>query len=122
MKDLQPLIDELREEFPNGHPDFLPTTVKEIALHDAKNHDYAAGGSPLGNFERVSHILSLYPGFPVDKPYGVALIYALKQIDAVLWGLCKNIDHRVEGIAERLRDISVYAKLASIMHRESSKE
>lgn len=112
----EPTIGErLRQEFPHGHPQFLPITLKEMELHSAKNHDYAKGGSPLGNFERVAAILALYPNLKLSDQRVVALVYAMKQLDAVLWGLNSNIEHKVEGLASRLQDISVYAKIVMCM-------
>src|SRR5574342_296492 len=58
----------LRELFPYGHEEFIPTVLKQIRLHSDKNHDYARGGNPLGNFTRVAAILKLWPGFPYDTP------------------------------------------------------
>lgn len=115
----QSIVDQLRTEYPHGHADYILDTLQEIALHSDKNHDYAGGGDPLGNFDRVSAILQLYPDFPTATPTGVALTYALKQLDAVLWGLAQNIQHVVEGLDARLQDISVYAKLARIMLRRA---
>lgn len=109
-------VDRLREIFPHGHPAFLPTTLREIQLHSDKNHDYAKGGSPLGNFERVSAILALYPKLQLSDMRVVALVYALKQVDAVLWGLSEGIEHKVEGLNDRLQDISVYSKIVMCMN------
>lgn len=106
---------QLRGAFPYGHEDFLPTIVAQMELHSVKNHDYASGGSPLGNFERVSAILALYPGLNLGDKRVVALVYALKQLDAVLWGLAKNITHKVEGFVDRLNDIAVYANIVICM-------
>jgi hypothetical protein len=95
----------------HGHPFFYEQTRQEEDLHSKKNHDYAAGGDPLGNFTRVAAILGLYPGLDPSDPAVVAEIYALKQLDACLWGLAKGIKHQVEGFHERLQDRSVYAKI-----------
>lgn len=113
------IVEDLREVYPHGHKEFLPVTVSEIELHNVKNHDYAAGGDPLGNFNRVSTILGLYPDLDLSDRRVVALVYALKQVDAVLWGLAKRITHKVEGLNERLQDISVYAKLVICMNKEN---
>ena len=37
----------------NGHPDFESLTHAELRLHQAKNHDYAKGGDPLGKIGRA---------------------------------------------------------------------
>lgn len=114
------LIDEqtteatLRTQHPNGHKDFITLTLEEIKLHSQKNKDYAFGGDPLGNFNRVSSILSLYPKLAMS-PKAVALVYMLKQLDAALWMLSNNYEGEVEGVKNRLQDVSVYAKLASIL-------
>jgi hypothetical protein len=109
---------DLVEKFPFGHPAFRKLSLEEMQLHSDKNHDYASGGNPLGNFQRVAQIKSMYTGFPDATPVGVALTYLLKQLDAVMWGLAKGIKHRVEGYGPRLQDVSVYARLARIMIEE----
>lgn len=116
------LITVLRRLFPHGHPDFIPALLEEMKLHSDKNHDYASGGNSLGNFQRVAKIKSLYPGFPDNSPAGVALTYMLKQLDATMWGMAKGIEHKVEGLESRLRDISVYANLVNILLKEPKDE
>ena len=111
----QELIDHLRRWFPHGHRSYLDVARKQMQLHSEKNHDYASGGPPLGNFERVSAILALYPRLHLSNKKVVALVYMLKQLDAVLWGLNSNIDHKVEGLPGRLDDIAVYANIVQCM-------
>ena len=111
-------IDKLRALYPNGHPRFLQMLMDEAKLHNDKNHDYASGGSVFGNFERVAAILQLYPGFPYDTREGVNVIYMLKQLDCILWGMCKKIEHKVEGSGQRAGDVSVYVKLLRLMLEE----
>lgn len=108
----------LQEQYPYGHPAFVGKVVDELALHSNKNHDYAAGGDPLGNFKRVATILSLYPDLDNSNPAVVPLLFSLKQLDAVLWGLNQGIVHKVEGPVGRLQDISVYAKITQIILEE----
>ena len=103
-----------------GHPDFYKIVDELKDLHSRKNHDYAAGGDPLGNFYRVANILSQYPGLDVSDPTVVAIIYALKQLDAVLWILANDIETMVEGAGDRFRDISVYSILAMILNKEAT--
>lgn len=107
--------NQFRVRYPHGHPHFLEPTLAELQLHSDKNHDYSSGGDPLGNFDRVAAIKQLYPGFPDATPAGVAINNLLKQLNAVLWGLSKSIEHKVEGYAGRLQDISVYSKIVSII-------
>lgn len=104
-----------------GHPRFYKLTATENDLHSRKNSDYAGGGPPMGNFERVAKLLQMYPGLPVATPYGVGIVYALKQLDAALWLLSTNREGAVEGVADRLGDIGVYAKLIRIMYEERPK-
>lgn len=112
-------VNELiRRRYPHGHPAFLPITLRELQLHSDKNHDYAAGGSPLGNFDRVAAIFSNYPNLRLSDRRVVALAYAMKQLDAVLWGMNSNIVHKVEGLNDRLQDISVYSKIVMCMNEE----
>lgn len=110
--------DELRKLYPHGHSAFVDITLKELKLHSDKNHDYAKGGSPLGNFQRVAAILAHYPDLDLSDQRIVALVYALKQLDAVLWGLNSKIEHKVEGLNDRLQDISVYSKIVMCMNED----
>ncbi len=106
---------ELRDKFPYGHSEFLPITLRELQLHSEKSHDYSSGGHVFGNFQRVAAILALYPELDLADPKVIALTYAMKQLDCVLWGLNSRIEHKVEGLGERLADISVYAKIIMCM-------
>lgn len=106
------LLEQFQKAYPHGHPQFVPTLLEKAKLHSDKNHDYAKGGSPLGNFERVGTILSLYPNLDISNPVVVMLIYTLKQFDAVLWGFSNGIEQKVEGPIERLSDVLVYSGIA----------
>jgi len=108
----------LRKNFPHGHSEFIPLMMRLLDLHSRKNKDYAGGGNPLGNFHRVANLLSQYPNLDPSDPRVVALTYAFKQIDAVMWLLCTNRDGEVEGISDRLQDIAVYCMLAMILDGE----
>lgn len=99
--------EQLRAMFPHGHPSFIKEVLKDVELHSRKNRDYASGGDPLGNFDRVAGILSQYPNFPFATPAGVAAIYMLKQLDAVFWQLSQG-HVLAENEAERWRDITIY--------------
>ena len=102
-----------------GHPKFYEIVDELMQLHSEKNHDYAAGGDPLGNFHRVAKILEMYPGLKPSDPTVVALIYALKQLDAALWILSNGHEAKVEGIKDRLRDVAVYSILQMILSEEN---
>lgn len=108
---LKTIESVLREMFPNGHPDFIRMCLDEVVLHSEKNHDYAQGGDPMGNFNRVANILAQYPGLDISKPEIVAVIYMLKQLDAALWLMAKGHMAKIETPAVRFRDMSVYAKI-----------
>jgi hypothetical protein len=110
--------EQLRERFTHGHPDFIEKCLAEIDLHNDKNFDYTAGGDPLGNFKRVANILSMYPNLDASDAAIVAMIYALKQVDAYLWSKSNGHISRCESPAARLRDISVYAKIIDIIDSE----
>lgn len=113
MKDtMLGFVEMLRQAFPYGHPEFIPMLVEKAKLHSDKNHDYAKGGNPLGNFDRVAGILGQYPGLKLNDPVIVMLIYALKQVDAILWGFAQGIEQKVEGPIDRLGDVLVYSGIA----------
>jgi len=115
------ILRSLSSEYPHGHPDFIPMTLKEVSLHSSKNYDYAAGGDPLGNFRRVASILGQYPKLDLSDPTVVAIVYAMKQVDAVLWMLSQKREGKIEDVNSRLGDVSVYVKLAMILHKEGAK-
>ena len=112
------LLKDLRKRYRHGHPAFVDATLDELSLHSRKNKDYAGGGDPLGNFRRVAAILSQYPGLDLSQPSTIALIFALKQVDAIFWALCRKEELSVESVDDKLRDVSVYYKLARIMLEE----
>ena len=107
--------ETLKEVYPHGHTGFIGLSIDEMALHSRKNHDYARGGHPLGNFKRRASIYSNYPGLDLGDPTVVALVDAMKQLDAALWMKCQGYSGDVEGITSRLSDVSVYAKLAILI-------
>lgn len=101
----------------SGHPRFYELVEEITDLHNRKNTDYASGTKegPLGNFERVSTIMKLYPGLDWDSPFGVTLVYMLKQIDAAFTLRSQKRESVVgEGIASRLKDVTVYSLIAQI--------
>jgi len=102
----------------SGHPEFYSILKELKELHNAKNHDYAAGGRPLGNFERVACILSMYPGLSPADPFVVSIIYSLKQLDAALWLRSNGHTANVEGIADRMKDVAVYSIIEMILAGE----
>lgn len=98
-----------------GHPRFYDLIREEIELHSRKNYDYAVGGDPLGNFRRVADILSHYPNLDLKKPAVVAMVYMMKQMDAILWYMNQGHNLSSESVYDKLRDISIYSKLMSIL-------
>ncbi len=105
--------------YEHGHPRFYELLKAEGELHNRKNKDYAGKGDKMGNFNRTAAILALYPGFPLDKNYGVAMHWMLKQFDAAMNLMAEQREGEVEGVADRLGDVSVYAKLIRIMYEEA---
>jgi len=101
-----------------GHSKFYELLELEAKYHNDKNHDYAKDGNPLGNFYRVSTILSLYPGLQVSHPAVVGLIYLLKQLDAAMWMMSNKHKALIEAPDERLLDVSIYSKLILIILNE----
>ena len=88
---------------------------QELKLAQVKGHDYAAGGQRTGNFDRVSRILEQYPDLKLSDPRVVCVVYLLKQLDSILWGLNTGIKKKAESVGERTMDISIYAKLYQII-------
>jgi len=112
---IESLPQLLRELFPHGHPMFADLTLKQLALHSEKNAGYAGGGDPLGNFERGAAIMRLYPSFPHYSPDAVAILYALKHFDRIMWDL--NVGRRPSD--ESLADIAVYMNIIRCMNADN---
>lgn len=102
----------------HGHPRFYELLDEFAELHSKKNKDYAQGGVSTGNFDRVGKILSMYPGLSMSSPPVVALLYMLKQLDAVMWSLSQGYETAVESRHDKMRDIAVYATLAIVLAEE----
>jgi hypothetical protein len=78
-------------------------------LHNRKNQDYAREGKPTGNFDRVARFMRMYPKVDWAQPQMVAVIYLMKQFDALMW--MENVGHYSltgEGKIERLMDMAIY--------------
>jgi len=101
-----------------GHPRFYEILEELAQLYSDKNHDYAVGGDPLGNFKRRAAIYAMYPGLDLSDPEVVAIVDAMKQLDAALWFLSNKHEARVEGKRGRLKDIAVYAVIDMILGEE----
>ena len=90
-----------------------------LRKHSDKNHDYARGGPPLGNFNRVSAIMSHYPNLSIAHPATIAIIYMMKQLDAVLWAL-SNGHALTESIQERWSDVVVYSVIIACIFGDNN--
>ncbi len=89
-------------------------------LHSAKNADYAENKQPLGNFERVAHLIDYYNllNAPYPTKTKVVIFYLLKQFDCFMNAYGKGKKMKVEGLEDRLRDIEVYTILLEILLNE----
>lgn len=105
-----------------GDPKFYKILEEIGILHDNKNKDYATSEDPLQNFRRVAMWCRKYnlitKGNELVK---VALIYFLKQLDAVLKLLKENQRGMVEGVPQRLNDMVAYSIIARILYEEDNK-
>jgi hypothetical protein len=99
----------------NVYDEFRILCEDEAELYERKNKDYAGGGDPFGNFKRIANILSNYKGLRIDHPLTEIAHGILKQLDCVLDTLANNRTLEEESIQRRLRDISVYCKIGTLM-------
>ena len=102
----------------HGHPRFYEIQEELAKLHSDKNYDYAAGGDPLGNFERRAAIYAMYPGLDLSDPAVVALLDATKQMEAVLWMYSNGHKAKVEGKRSRMKDVAVLSVIDMILEEE----
>ncbi|KKL74150.1 hypothetical protein LCGC14_2067770 [marine sediment metagenome] len=104
-----------------GDPRFYALLKKMAILHGSKNKDYAQGGKQghLGNFTRVSNIKRMYPGFDWGSPFGTAIDFLLKQLDAamILYSIGRQ-SVTGENIPERLQDVSIYSGIATLLWQD----
>jgi len=103
-----------------GHPKVFEKFENAANLHEMKNKDYARGGRPFGNMERIAKTLALYPGFTVDNPANVGIVFMMKQLDAVLYMRSQKYEGEVENTSTRMDDITVYAPMISTMIEEEN--
>lgn len=120
----------MKDTFTQGAPQVLTADrqlrfheiVAEMSkLYDKKNIEYTGGvsNSPLGNFQHVSQIMRLYPGFDWTGPLGVAMCYMLKQLDAAFLMSAQKRESVVgEPIVSRLMDVAVYSVLGILLANE----
>lgn len=108
-----------------GHPRFHQIIGEIQDLHDRKNRDYTGGDAsrPLGNFERVAAWMRLYPKMNWATPENVAMIYAMKQLDAALVLRESGIQSVTgEPITNRLRDVAVYSMIQEVIEWEKTQK
>lgn len=104
-----------------GHPEFYKLLAHLAVLHNNKNRDYSGGdtNNPLGNFHRVAALKQLYPGFRWDTPFGTAMDFMFKQLDAALILYSRGAASVTgEPVSGRLIDVAVYALLGVILFEE----
>ena len=106
-----------------GDPRFYQLLEQMARLHGAKNKDYAQGGKQghLGNFTRVSIIKRMYLGFDWASPFGTAIDFMLKQLDATM--ILYSVGRKSvtgENIPERLQDVAVTLTLPACFGKMSS--
>jgi len=111
----------MKENKMYGHQRFYELLDEEAKLHSRKNRDYAnseKGEDPMRNFRSVGTIAKK---LVTDKneDVKVAILYLLKQLDAAINLISENREGDVEGVKDRLQDVSVYAKLAIILYEEA---
>lgn len=114
-------LDEVRKMFPHGHPDFYKKMVEFCDLHNHKNRDYTGDSDdPMRNFRSVGHLVDVYDvlNWNVSTDIKVAVIYNLKQFDAYMNMFKSGTEGKVEGISERLGDVTVYTVLTDILYKE----
>jgi len=102
-----------------GHPKIYELLQEIGELHDRKNTDYATSEDPLSNFHRVAEWGKKYNLITEgNESTKVAVLYMLKQLDAV----CKMLGADQKGTAEsrrdKFRDIAVYSLIALILDEE----
>lgn len=121
MSDREENLAKIKAMFPHGHRRFYEIMFDLMDLHNRKNHDYASDENPLSNFQRVGHLTDIYDvwGWDVDSSVKVAVIYKLKQFDAFMNLLQEGKTALVEGVPDRLSDVSVYSVLEMILLEES---
>ncbi len=114
----------LTELAPHGHPKFNSLLIELATLHSKKNADYAGEAGPLGNFTRVAKLLEMYPLFsqPQYHRAKVAIVYILKQFDAVMNALSEDRELKTDSILVRIDDMVVYWSLVRIMIEEADTE
>lgn len=118
--ELEKLIAELKKLYPHGHPKFIELCISEMDLHSRKNHDYASGGHPLGNFYRRAAIYRLYPNLDLGDPSVVAMVDLMKQLDAALWMKSQRTRAKVEDVPTRMKDVSIYSKIDMLLEEDYS--
>ncbi len=111
----------LTELAPHGHPQFNSRLIEMATFHSAKNADYAGEVGPLGNFTRVAKLLEMYPllSNPQYQRAKVAILYILKQFDAVMNALSEDRELKADSILARIDDMVVYWTLVRIMIEEA---
>ena len=103
----------------HGHPLFLEFSNEELELHSTKNQQYATDDDPLGNFHRTGRIIAKFLKPGIDPALASCLSFMSKQVDGVYEIVGEGKKNTIESLDDKLKDISIYAKIARILIHES---
>ena len=66
--------------------------------------------------------MKLYPKMDWSAPEMVAMVYAMKQLDAYLWLKSNGHVDKFEGVAGRLQDIAVYTLIQMCIEEDKKND
>lgn len=126
LKTLAPIAEQLRKVCPHGHPEFVNMALRAIVLHSLKNHDYAAGGPALGNFDRRAGKAAVYKtgkveGIDLSDSVQLTMWDIEKQLDAAWWMRVRGTKASTEGVSKRMWDVGVYSFIVMCMLEDEEK-
>lgn len=109
----------MKKEYHHAHPRVIEIFEELMELHNRKNHQYATGEDPLGNFNRrAEQTAGKFIKDGLNKPLCVVLGDMSKQVDAVFDMVGRQKKNTVEEVDDKLRDIAVQAVIAIVLSEE----
>jgi hypothetical protein len=105
-----------------GHPRLYELLDELRDLYNEKNYQYASSEDTLGAFRRPGTLTSKLYKDDIPKDLATCMVYMGKQIDAVYEMVGSSKGDTIEKLPEKLKDIAVYALLATILYEENEKK
>lgn len=102
-----------------GHPMFYQKRRENEQLYSDKHYQYATDADPMSNFRLCGQLIHKLLKPNVNPTIAAALTLMSKQIVGVYEIVGEGKENTVESLADKLRDIEIYATIIQVLVDET---